>query len=123
MMPVFVPDVDEVDPLRVVRQKRMTSEVIAENIFQIEPRLRVRHLLKLCARPSRSVALHYEGACRLVEFIGVCGEDASVCLVEGERQSVKELTRSVPDIFVRAHAQLRHERSAVLLSHGAVDSV
>ena len=51
------------------------------------------------------------------------GEDARIGFAEGERQAVKELMRSVPDIFVRAHAQLRHEELAVSLPDSAIDSI
>src|SRR5436305_4584433 len=120
---MLVPDVDEVDPFGVIREKRIVVQIIAENIFKKRAGFSVRHFLETCARPSLRVAFDDESARCLVKFIRVRGEDARIGFAEGERQAVKELMRSVPDIFIRAYAQLRLEEFVVALSDCAIDSI
>src|SRR5215210_3742856 len=118
-----VPDVDEVDPLGIVREQRVSVQVIEKDLGQVAARLAVRQSLERGPLPGLFVTLDDEGAGRLVELIGVSGKDTRLRLAEGEREPVKELARAVPDVLVAAHAQGGLKEFSIPLPDGRVNAV
>src|SRR5205085_12119344 len=101
----------------------MPTQIITENFCQILARFSIRHLSEPRAFPSLFVTFDDEGAGCLVEFVRVCGEDSCFGFAEGERQTMKQLIRAVPDILIPAHAQLRLEVLAVSPADCRIDAI
>src|SRR2546425_13158899 len=105
MMPVSILHVDEIDPLGIVRQQRMSVQISGKNLDQISARLVVIQLSEVRILPRLFIAFDDKRAGRPVELVGMGGKDASRVFAERQRQAVKELLRAIPDVLVLTDIQ------------------
>ena len=100
MEPALVLDDQETDPAGVVGEEGVTLEDLGEDLGEMGSSGLLVHLLETGSLPGAGTTFDDERTLLLVELVGVGCKQAVVVLAEGERQSVKELRRSQPDVAV-----------------------
>src|SRR5262252_618348 len=122
-MPICIPDEQEIDPFRVIRQKPVSPQIVPKHGFEISTRSFSRHLAEAGSGPGLRIAFDDEGARRRVEFVRVRGKHARLGFAKGKRQPVEKLMCSVPDVSVGPRAEVGAKFSGEGLSHRAIDAV
>jgi hypothetical protein len=107
--PMPVADEGEIQPFGVIRKQWFTLKIEMEHLFEIAPSGIIIHIRKSCGFPSFGIALDDEGAGGFIEFIGMCGEDSGAVFAEDERQSMEQMPRAEPDVFVASRRKIGFE--------------
>src|SRR6184192_1515058 len=101
----------------------MAIQVWRKDFSQISACRFIRHPCETRDIPGLAVALDDERARVLVKLVRVRGEGAGRGFAKGQGEPMKQLMGAVPDILVRANAQIRFEVLGKRLPHAAVNSV
>src|SRR6266536_1961655 len=113
MAPVPIPHQREIYPAdEIIGQKFVALEIVFKETPQICARFGPAFLIEPRALPSR-----------LVEFVRIRDEMTCFVLAEGQRQPMKQLIRTQPDVFVLPHVNRRLEEILISAAHGAGSAV
>src|SRR6266480_83286 len=123
MAPVSILNIQEIDPLGIIREQRMAVQISGEDLFKKAACLDISHAREPRVGPRSFVAFDDERAGCLIELVRVCREDTLTMLSKGEGQTVKQLMGAVPDVLVGTDVQRRLKMVFVFLPDGAVHAI
>jgi hypothetical protein len=122
-MPRFVLQREEADPVRPVRQKGMSAEVVGEELLAVRDAFLFGCLVEARLAPGRRGTFDDKRAGCRVEWIRVNLEQAVFVLTEEEGERLEGDVRSEPDELRAVLANRWNEVGFEAFAHPAVDAI